>query len=144
MNQITRLAAIGLVVFFALVTRISAEEFGGIGLNFFTVTTFGLDEQGNVQNERHMYYVDSTTPGTPAAETDLGLGGQIVEVDGKEVDSTNPDAVRDAIRGPVGKPVMIKIFRQTWDKNAPIPSVNLEYKEYTLTRVAIIVSDGEK
>ncbi|OGF70890.1 hypothetical protein A2930_03665 [Candidatus Giovannonibacteria bacterium RIFCSPLOWO2_01_FULL_45_34] len=140
MNRLTGFAAVIIAIFFFMVPKTYAEEFGGVGLRFFIVTTSNIDGS----NERHMYYVDSTIPGTPAGDSDIGLGGQITEINGKEVDSKNPDSVRDAIRGPVGTEVKIKVFRQKWDTSEQIPMVHLDYKEYTFTRAVIKAPDLEK
>jgi carboxyl-terminal processing protease len=65
----------------------------------------------SILRHRDGVYVQTPIEGTPAAKAGLRFGDRIVEVDGKDARDWTTQAVSQAVRGPEGEPVTIKVER---------------------------------
>src|SRR3989440_11679074 len=65
----------------------------------------------SILRHRDGVYVQTPIEGTPAAQAGLRFGDRIVEVDGKDAREWTTQAVSQAVRGPEGEPVTIKVER---------------------------------
>ncbi|MGH9903195.1 MAG: S41 family peptidase, partial [Pyrinomonadaceae bacterium] len=90
----------------------------------------------NILRHRDGVYVQSPVEGTPAARAGLRFGDRIVEVDGKDAREWTTPQVSNAVRGPRGERVTIKIERagesaplyfQIVRDSVPLPSIRSAY-----------------
>jgi carboxyl-terminal processing protease len=65
----------------------------------------------SILRHRDGVYVQTPIQGTPAAKAGLRFGDRIVEVDGRDARDWTTQAVSQAVRGPEGEPVTIKVER---------------------------------
>ncbi|PYS84746.1 MAG: hypothetical protein DMF67_03345 [Acidobacteria bacterium] len=65
----------------------------------------------SILRHRDGVYVQTPIEGTPAAQAGLRFGDRIVEVDGRDARDWTTQAVSQAVRGPEGEPVTIKVER---------------------------------
>jgi carboxyl-terminal processing protease len=65
----------------------------------------------SILRHRDGVYVQTPIEGTPAAKAGLRFGDRIVEVDGKDARDWTTPQVSQAVRGPEGEPVTIKVER---------------------------------
>src|SRR5438270_1057486 len=65
----------------------------------------------SILRHRDGVYVQTPIDGTPAAKAGLRFGDRIVEVDGRDARDWTTQAVSQAVRGPEGEPVTIKVER---------------------------------
>jgi carboxyl-terminal processing protease len=65
----------------------------------------------SILRHRDGVYVQTPIDGTPAAKAGLRFGDRIVEVDGKDARDWTTPQVSQAVRGPEGEPVTIKVER---------------------------------
>ncbi|HVF48511.1 MAG TPA: S41 family peptidase [Pyrinomonadaceae bacterium] len=114
--------------------------------NFFTQTEYQklLQDQDsrfigigvNILRHRDGVYVQSPVEGTPAARAGLRFGDRIVEVEGKDTREWTTQQVSNAVRGPRGERVTIKVERagasvpltfQIVRDSVPLPSIRTAY-----------------
>ena len=114
--------------------------------NFFTQTEYQklLQDQDsrfigigvNILRHRDGVYVQAPVEGTPAAKAGLRFGDRIVEVDGKDAREWTTLQVSNAVRGPRGQRVTLKIERaganaplyfQIVRDSVPLPSIRETY-----------------
>lgn len=80
-----------------------AGHFGGIGAQL------GVNKQNQLA-------VIAPLPDTPAAKAGLKAGDRILQINTSSTDGMTVDVAVTLIRGPVGTPVTLTIFRDGWDK----------------------------
>ena len=114
--------------------------------NFFTPGEFQKLKQDqtsrfigigvNILRHRDGVYVQAPVEGTPAAQAGLRFGDRIVEVDGKDTRDWTTQQVSNAVRGPRGERVTLKVERAGADHalnftivrdSVPLPSIRTAY-----------------
>ena len=112
-----RFIKMSLVAAMMAVPTMADEQFGGVGITIYQIP------QG--------VHVVQVIPGTPAAETDLQAGDDIIAVDGVSLSGLDIDESKAMLRGEVNKPVEITYVNSGDTLNA------------TLRRTQITVMDFE-
>ena len=88
-----RLLKVSLAAAVLAAPALADEQFGGVGITIYQIP------QG--------VHVVEVIPGTPAAETGIQAGDDIIAVDGVSLRGQNIDESKDRLRGEVNKPVEI-------------------------------------
>ena len=111
-----RFVKISLMASILAAPSIADEQFGGVGITIYQIP------QG--------VHVVQVIPGTPAAETNLQAGDDIVAVDGVSLKGLNIEESKDLLRGQVNKPVEITFVNSGDTLKATLRRTQITVKEF--------------
>lgn len=114
--SMNRFVKISLMASILAAPSIADEQFGGVGITIYQIP------QG--------VHVVQVIPGTPAAETNLQAGDDIVAVDGVSLKGLNIEESKDLLRGQVNKPVEITFVNSGDTLKATLRRTQITVKEF--------------
>lgn len=116
-----RLAKMSLVAAMLAVPSMADEQFGGVGVTIYQMP------QG--------VHVVEVIPGTPAAETNLQAGDDIIAVDGVSLKGLSIDESKAMLRGQVNKPVEITFVNSGDTLKTTLRRTQITVKEFESSQV---------
>lgn len=120
-RSMNRFVKFSLVAAVLAAPSIADEQFGGLGITIYQVP------QG--------VHVVQVIPGTPAAETELQAGDDIIAVDGMSLKGLNIDESKAMLRGQVNKPVEITFVNSGDTLRATLRRTQITVKEFESNQV---------
>lgn len=120
-HSMNRFVKFSLVAAVLAAPSIADEQFGGLGITIYQVP------QG--------VHVVQVIPGTPAAETELQAGDDIIAVDGMSLKGLNIDESKAMLRGQVNKPVEITFVNSGDTLRATLRRTQITVKEFESDQV---------
>ncbi len=118
MNRFVKFSLVAAVL---AAPSIADEQFGGLGITIYQVP------QG--------VHVVQVIPGTPAAETELQAGDDIIAVDGMSLKGLDIDESKAMLRGQVNKPVEITFVNSGDTLKATLRRTQITVKEFESDQV---------
>lgn len=118
MNRFVKFSLVAAVL---AAPSIADEQFGGLGITIYQVP------QG--------VHVVQVIPGTPAAETELQAGDDIIAVDGMSLKGLDIDESKAMLRGQVNKPVEITFVNSGDTLKATLRRTQITVKEFESNQV---------
>lgn len=118
MNRFVKFSLVAAVL---AAPSIADEQFGGLGITIYQVP------QG--------VHVVQVIPGTPAAETELQAGDDIIAVDGMSLKGLDIDESKAMLRGQVNKPVEITFVNSGDTLRATLRRTQITVKEFESDQV---------
>lgn len=120
-RSMNRFVKFSLVAAVLAAPSIADEQFGGLGITIYQVP------QG--------VHVVQVIPGTPAAETELQAGDDIIAVDGMSLKGLDIDESKAMLRGQVNKPVEITFVNSGDTLKATLRRTQITVKEFESNQV---------
>lgn len=120
-HSMNRFVKFSLVAAVLAAPSIADEQFGGLGITIYQVP------QG--------VHVVQVIPGTPAAETELQAGDDIIAVDGMSLKGLDIDESKAMLRGQVNKPVEITFVNSGDTLKATLRRTQITVKEFESNQV---------
>ena len=120
-HSMNRFVKFSLVAAVLAAPSIADEQFGGLGITIYQVP------QG--------VHVVQVIPGTPAAETELQAGDDIIAVDGMSLKGLDIDESKAMLRGQVNKPVEITFVNSGDTLRATLRRTQITVKEFESDQV---------
>lgn len=120
-RSMNRFVKFSLVAAVLAAPSIADEQFGGLGITIYQVP------QG--------VHVVQVIPGTPAAETELQAGDDIIAVDGMSLKGLDIDESKAMLRGQVNKPVEITFVNSGDTLKATLRRTQITVKEFESDQV---------
>lgn len=120
-HSMNRFVKFSLVAAVLAAPSIADEQFGGLGITIYQVP------QG--------VHVVQVIPGTPAAETELQAGDDIIAVDGMSLKGLDIDESKAMLRGQVNKPVEITFVNSGDTLKATLRRTQITVKEFESDQV---------
>ena len=120
-HSMNRFVKFSLVAAVLAAPSIADEQFGGLGITIYQVP------QG--------VHVVQVIPGTPAAETELQAGEDIIAVDGMSLKGLDIDESKAMLRGQVNKPVEITFVNSGDTLKATLRRTQITVKEFESDQV---------
>lgn len=120
-HSMNRFVKFSLVAAVLAAPSIADEQFGGLGITIYQVP------QG--------VHVVQVIPGTPAAETELQAGDDIIAVDGTSLKGLDIDESKAMLRGQVNKPVEITFVNSGDTLKATLRRTQITVKEFESDQV---------
>ena len=120
-HSMNRFVKFSLVAAVLAAPSIADEQFGGLGITIYQVP------QG--------VHVVQVIPGTPAAETELQAGDDIIAVDGMSLKGLDIDESKAMLRGQVNKPVEITFVNSGDTLKSTLRRTQITVKEFESDQV---------